>query len=292
MGPIGDGGELVVVETIRRVGGLVVVGPVPAREEKVGVVVDAEDVVVAEVGSVAVAYGDCRYGGWHRGGVDYGGQSGVAFGSQHADQAADFIRRISAMTAEADIVSDQVADDGGVKAPAVGLAFVEANAPHCLAEEIRRFLGVEEGDDDVMPELAGLDARRDFESESDGGGVVVGTGCVNHAVVVRAEQNRGERLISSRNERGEVGELSPTGGVGECVAGLGIRPEREASELGLDPLLRSVMPWLPYAPAVRQRETTNKEFETGGEVLHVQRTRVDRLGRSRLIRFISPEKMV
>ena len=141
----------------------------------------------------------------------------MALSTQDTHETPDRFWRVVAKRAEADVVSDEIADDHGMKTPTVALVFVEPDAPHAIGQEIRRLLGIEKRYNDIAPELARTDTRGHRQGEGDRRGVIVGTRSVDHAVVMGADQQGRERLVATGDHSYEIRETGPPADVRQRV---------------------------------------------------------------------------
>ena len=189
----------------------------------------------------------------------------MALRTQHAHQLANFFWRRVAQRPKSDIVADEVTDECGVESTPIGLVSVEVNAAHLLREEIRGFLGIENCHDHITAELAWADSLSNLEGEGNRCGIVVGTGCTDHTVVMGADENRWQRWVLAADHPGEIGEPGPRAALKwECERIAGVKPQTKPLHLLLYPLLGDRMSGMAHATAFRKSETAHERFETMG----------------------------
>ncbi len=82
--------------------------------------------------------------------------------------------------------------------------------------KIRWLLGIEEGDDEIALKWRADKGLCDCQVKRDGGGIIICTWCINHAVVMGSDEKRWQRAVASWDHPDKVAEVEAglAGGIG------------------------------------------------------------------------------
>ena len=222
----GDVGQLVEVDPLHCILRRVVVPGLPAAEEQEGLTRLGKGGMIGNRPHVVIERGDhpelLRFAG---GGFYDGGKGAVTFHPHHRHQSFqmrqaghDCVR--NRQVEVGGVVPHEIRHDHGGKIDVTTVVLAEPPRAHCLTEEERRLFRIEEGDDEVpLQRLQGVVTGQD-DIVSHRGGVVIHAGSVDHGVIVRAQQDRRQAAILSRDDTDEIGEgrQLATPGMGQLVA--------------------------------------------------------------------------
>ena len=140
----------------------------------------------------------------------------VAFGAGHEQKAFQPFGSRSPEPRHADfhVVTYEIENDGAMNAARVHLVFVEPDTPHSIGQEPRRLFRVEQREEKISLQLSRRYPVRDRKCDGDRCGIVVGTRRGDHAVVMRAQQERRKQPVTPRDDAEKVVPVHAVGMIG------------------------------------------------------------------------------